>query len=207
PRAPVLRARRPRHGDRLRPREPRALHAGRGARLAGAPGAHRPVPRGRGRGGRGRGERWKRGRDRRHHGAHRARRRALGRQRLLAAQGFTREIVPTHVNVKEAVFPFIKFPGVDTVLGPEMKSTGEVMGIDGSFGAAFAKAQIAASMLLPSGGRAFISVPAADYAGVVPVACRLARAGFTLLATRGTAGHLRAAGLTVEVVNKVSDGG
>src|SRR3989442_1471466 len=96
---------------------------------------------------------------------------------------------------------------VDTVLGPEMKSTGEVMGIDGSFGAAFAKAQIAASTLLPSGGRAFISVPAADYAGVVPVACRLARAGFTLLATRGTAGHLRAAGLAVEVVNKVSDGG
>src|SRR5438309_27110 len=127
--------------------------------------------------------------------------------RSLAAQGFTREIVPAHVNVKEAVFPFIKFPGVDTVLGPEMKSTGEVMGIDGSFGAAFAKAQIAASTLLPSGGRAFISVPAADYAGVVPVACRLARAGFTLLATRGTAGHLRAAGLTVEVVNKVSDGG
>src|SRR5213593_1193394 len=127
--------------------------------------------------------------------------------KTLAAQGFTAEIVPPHVSVKEAVFPFIKFPGVDTVLGPEMKSTGEVMGIDASFGAAFAKAQIAASMLLPSGGRAFISVPAADYAGVVPVACRLARAGFTLLATRGTAGHLRAAGLTVEVVNKVSDGG
>ncbi len=80
-------------------------------------------------------------------------------------------------------------------------------GIDGSFGAAFAKAQIAASTALPTGGRAFISVPAADYAGVVPVACRLARAGFTLLATRGTAGHLRAAGLAVEVVNKVSDGG
>jgi len=127
--------------------------------------------------------------------------------RSLAAQGFTREIVPAHVNVKEAVFPFIKFPGVDTVLGPEMKSTGEVMGIDGSFGAAFAKAQIAASTILPAGGRAFISVPQADYAAVVPVACRLARARFTLLATRGTAGHLRAAGLTVEVVNKVSDGG
>jgi carbamoyl-phosphate synthase large subunit len=127
--------------------------------------------------------------------------------RSLAAQGFTREIVPAHVNVKEAVFPFIKFPGVDTVLGPEMKSTGEVMGIDGSFGAAFAKAQIAAATLLPAGGRAFISVPQADYAAVVPVARRLARAGFTLLATRGTAAHLRAAGLAVEVVNKVSDGG
>src|SRR5881398_3666476 len=111
--------------------------------------------------------------------------------RSLAAQGFTREIVPAHVNVKEAVFPFIKFPGVDTVLGPEMKSTGEVMGIDGSFGAAFAKAQIAAGTLLPARGQAFISVPSVDYEGVVPVARRLARAGFSLLATRGTAGHLR----------------
>src|SRR5436309_555389 len=127
--------------------------------------------------------------------------------RSLAAQGFTREIVPTHVNVKEAVFPFIKFPGVDTVLGPEMKSTGEVMGIDGSFGAAFAKAQIAASTALPTGGQAFISVPQADYEGVVPVARRLSRAGFSLLATRGTGAHLRAAGLVVEVVNKVSEGG
>src|SRR5881296_3571559 len=127
--------------------------------------------------------------------------------RSLAAQGFTREIVPTHVNVKEAVFPFIKFPGVDTVLGPEMKSTGEVMGIDASFGAAFAKAQIAASTILPAEGQAFISVPEADYEGVVPVARRLARAGFTLLATRGTGAHLRAAGLVVEVVNKVSEGG
>src|SRR5213593_4473665 len=127
--------------------------------------------------------------------------------RSLAAQGFTAEVVPAHVSVKEAVFPFIKFPGVDTVLGPEMKSTGEVMGIDGSFGAAFAKAQIAASTILPAEGQAFISVPEADYEGVVPVARRLARAGFTLLATRGTAGHLRTAGLAVEVVNKVSDGG
>src|SRR5438445_670895 len=125
----------------------------------------------------------------------------------LAAQGCTREIVPAHVNVKEAVFPFIKFPGVDTVLGPEMKSTGEVMGIDGSFGAAFAKAQIAASTALPTGGQAFISVPQADYEGVVPVARRLSRAGFSLLATRGTGAHLRAAGLVVEVVNKVSEGG
>src|SRR6185369_8430478 len=115
----------------------------------------------------------------------------------LAAQGFTAEIVPAHVNVKEAVFPFIKFPGVDTVLGPEMKSTGEVMGIDASFGAAFAKAQIAAGTLLPREGRAFISVPETDYAGVVPVARRLVGAGLTLLATRGTAAHLHAAGLPV----------
>src|SRR5439155_583638 len=81
----------------------------------------------------------------------------------------------------------IKFPGVDTVLGPEMKSTGEVMGIDGSFGAAFAKAQIAAGTLLPARGQAFISVPSVDYEGVVPVARRLAGAGFALLATPGTA--------------------
>jgi carbamoyl-phosphate synthase large subunit len=127
--------------------------------------------------------------------------------RSLADQGFTAEIVPTHVNVKEAVFPFIKFPGVDTVLGPEMKSTGEVMGIDASFGAAFAKAQIAASTFLPAGGRAFISVPRADYDGVVPIARRLAASGFSLLATRGTAAHLRAAGVAVEEINKVSDGG
>src|SRR2546427_1013751 len=113
--------------------------------------------------------------------------------RSLAAQGCTREIVPAHVNVKEAVFPFIKFPGVDTVLGPEMKPTGEVLGIDRDFRKAYLKAQIAAATLLPAGGRAFISVPQADYAAVVPVACRLARARFTLLATRGTAGYLRAA--------------
>jgi carbamoyl-phosphate synthase large subunit len=126
--------------------------------------------------------------------------------RTLAEQGLTEEIVPAHVNVKEAVFPFIKFPGVDTVLGPEMKSTGEVMGIDASFGAAFAKAQVAAGTLLPTAGRAFISVPESDYDGVLPVARMLARAGFTLIATRGTAAYLRAAGLTAEDVNKVSDG-
>src|SRR5262249_24213984 len=119
----------------------------------------------------------------------------------LASQGFTREIVPTHVSVKEAVFPFIKFPGVDTVLGPEMKSTGEVMGIDASFGAAFAKAQIAAGTLLPSSGRAFISVTETERPAVLPIARALVAAGFSLLATTGTAEDLRAAGLTVEVVN------
>src|SRR5216117_1867099 len=127
--------------------------------------------------------------------------------RSLAAQGCTREIVPGHVSVKEAVFPFIKFPGVDTVLGPEMKSTGEVMGIDGSLGAAFAKAQVAAATLLPTGGRAFISVPPGDYEGVLPVARRLAACGFSLLATHGTAARLRGAGLAVEDVKKVSQGG
>src|SRR5207245_4198610 len=118
--------------------------------------------------------------------------------RSLAAQGFTAEVVPVHVSVKEAVFPFIKFPGVDTVLGPEMKSTGEVMGIDGSFGAAFAKGQIGAGTLLPTAGRAFLSVPEAAKDAVVEVARRLAAQGFSLLATRGTATWLRAQGLAVE---------
>ena len=126
--------------------------------------------------------------------------------RSLADQGFTAEVVPRHVSVKEAVFPFIKFPGVDTVLGPEMKSTGEVMGIDGSFGAAFAKAQIAAGTFLPRAGRAFISVPDTEKAAAVPVARRLAAQGFSLLATRGTATWLRAQGLAVESINKVQEG-
>src|SRR5205823_13183539 len=103
--------------------------------------------------------------------------------RSLAEQGFTAEVVPAHVSVKEAVFPFIKFPGVDTVLGPEMKSTGEVMGIDGSFGAAFAKAQIGAGTLLPTAGKAFLSVPEVAQEAVA-VARRLAARGFTLVPTR-----------------------
>ena len=126
--------------------------------------------------------------------------------RSLAEQGFTAEIVPVHVSVKEAVFPFIKFPGVDTVLGPEMKSTGEVMGIDGSFGAAFAKAQVGAGTVLPTSGKAFLSVPEVAKDAVVDVARRLAACGFTLLATRGTAARLHAAGLRVETVNKVQEG-
>jgi len=126
--------------------------------------------------------------------------------RSLREQGVTREIVPAHVSVKEAVFPFIKFPGVDTVLGPEMKSTGEVMGIDASFGAAFAKAQIAGGTVLPTTGSVFISVPSEHYDAVLPIARRLARAGFTVLATRGTGTHLRAAGLDVTILNKVQEG-
>ncbi|TMB45920.1 MAG: carbamoyl-phosphate synthase large subunit [Deltaproteobacteria bacterium] len=126
--------------------------------------------------------------------------------RSLLAQGFMAEVLPAHVSVKEAVFPFIKFPGVDTVLGPEMKSTGEVMGIDGSFGAAFAKAQVGAGTLLPTAGRAFLSVPEVAKDAVVAVARRLAACGFTLVATRGTAAHLRAAGLPAETINKVQEG-
>jgi len=126
--------------------------------------------------------------------------------RSLRDQGFTQEIVPAHVSVKEAVFPFIKFPGVDTVLGPEMKSTGEVMGIDATFGAAFAKAQSASGTLLPTGGSAFVSVPRAVYDDVVPVARRLARAGFRLLASMGTGARLREAGLEVTTLRKVQEG-
>ena len=126
--------------------------------------------------------------------------------RTLADLGFTEEIVPRHISVKEAVFPFAKFPGVDTLLGPEMKSTGEVMGIGASFGAAFAKAQIAAGTILPVKGTVFISVRDEDKAPVVPTAQRLARAGFSLIATNGTAAYLRAHGLEVETINKVAEG-
>ncbi len=126
--------------------------------------------------------------------------------RTLADQGFTRELVPAHVSVKESVFPFIKFPGVDTVLGPEMKSTGEVMGIDATFGAAFAKAQSAGGTLLPTTGSVFVSVPPVFYEAAVPIAARLARAGFRVLATSGTGAQLRAAGLEVTILNKVQQG-
>ena len=126
--------------------------------------------------------------------------------RTLADLGFTAEVVPRHISVKEAVFPFAKFPGVDTLLGPEMKSTGEVMGIGASFGAAFAKAQIAAGTILPQSGKVFISVRDEDKGRVLPTAQRLAGAGFSLIATSGTAAYLRQHGLQVEAVNKVADG-
>jgi carbamoyl-phosphate synthase large subunit len=120
--------------------------------------------------------------------------------------GFTREIVPAHVSVKEAVFPFIKFPGVDTILGPEMKSTGEVMGVDSSFALAFAKAEIAAGTLLPLQGQIFLSVRDHDKPALLPIARRLVENGFTLVATRGTAAYLSNAGIAVEIVNKVMEG-
>ncbi len=126
--------------------------------------------------------------------------------KTLRQLGFTREVVPPHISVKEAVFPFIKFPGVDTILGPEMKSTGEVMGIDTSFAMAFAKSQIAAGTLLPIRGRAFLSVRDHDKAAVPAIAQRLVENEFTLLATRGTAAYLRNAGIAVETVNKVLEG-
>ena len=126
--------------------------------------------------------------------------------RTLAEQGATREIVPPYFSIKEAVFPFIKFPGVDTILGPEMKSTGEVMGIGTTFGEAFVKSQIAAGVKLPSAGRAFLSVRGADKSHAVEVGRDLIELGFTLVATRGTSAVLAAAGLKVTPVNKVAEG-
>jgi carbamoyl-phosphate synthase large subunit len=120
--------------------------------------------------------------------------------------GFTKEIIPAHISVKEAVFPFIKFPGVDTVLGPEMKSTGEVMGVDVSFPLAFAKSQIAAGTLLPVQGAALLSVRDADKAAALAIARRLVENGFALIATKGTANYLSSAGVAVETVNKVAEG-
>ena len=124
----------------------------------------------------------------------------------LEKQGITGEIVPSYYSVKEAVFPFIKFPGVDTILGPEMKSTGEVMGVGRSFGEAFTKSQIAAGSPIPNSGRVFISVRDADQKGVVEVARYFSKHGFEILATRGTAAVLEAGGVTARAVSKLSEG-
>ena len=124
----------------------------------------------------------------------------------LAAQGIGGMVRPPYFSVKEAVFPFSKFPGVDTILGPEMKSTGEVMGVGRSFGEAFVKSQLAAGVKLPAGGRAFISVRDGDKAAAAQVARDLAALGFTILATRGTAGAIAAQGVAVSAVNKVAEG-
>ncbi|MER1941735.1 MULTISPECIES: carbamoyl-phosphate synthase large subunit [unclassified Castellaniella] len=126
--------------------------------------------------------------------------------RTLAAQGVSSVPAPVHYCVKEAVFPFVKFPGVDTILGPEMKSTGEVMGVGETFGEAFVKSQIAAGVWLPESGRVFISVRDQDKSRAVEVARGLASMGYQLVATRGTAAVIEAAGLTVEIVNKVTEG-
>ena len=124
----------------------------------------------------------------------------------LKAQGVTKEIVPPYFSVKEAVFPFAKFQGVDTLLGPEMKSTGEVMGVGKTFAEAFVKSQLAASVKLPKGGHAFISVRNADKEKIVEIGAQLIALGFVLHATRGTAAALSAGGLAVTVVNKVAEG-
>ena len=124
----------------------------------------------------------------------------------LKQQGIGAEVIPPYYSVKEAVFPFIKFPGVDTILGPEMKSTGEVMGVGESFAEAFVKSQLAAGVKLPSSGRAFLSVRNSDKPKLVDIARALADLGFQLLATRGTAAFLTEAGLPVTPVNKVMEG-
>ncbi|OXR49078.1 MULTISPECIES: carbamoyl-phosphate synthase large subunit [unclassified Pusillimonas] len=124
----------------------------------------------------------------------------------LVNQGVTEEVVPKYFSVKEAVFPFVKFPGVDTILGPEMKSTGEVMGVGESFGEAFVKSQMAAGVTLPESGTAFISVRAQDKPKAVEVARGLVALGFKIVATRGTAAAIADAGIPVQVVNKVTEG-
>ena len=120
--------------------------------------------------------------------------------------GITAEIEPRHIAVKESVFPFVKFPGVDTILGPEMRSTGEVMGIDENFAIAFAKAQSGAGVKLPLSGKVFISVRDCDKKHIVDAAKKLYDTGFELVATRGTATFLQEKGIPVQVVNKVVEG-
>jgi carbamoyl-phosphate synthase large subunit len=124
----------------------------------------------------------------------------------LDSQGIMNEVVPPYFSVKEAVFPFVKFPGVDTILGPEMKSTGEVMGVGKTFGEAFVKSQMGASIRLPTSGKVFLSVKASDKPTAVQVARDLVGIGFTIVATKGTAAAISAAGIPVTVVNKVAEG-
>jgi carbamoyl-phosphate synthase large subunit len=126
--------------------------------------------------------------------------------RKLSELGFTQEVVPPYVAVKESVFPFVRFPGVDTILGPEMKSTGEVMGIDQSFAMAFAKAELAASTDLPLAGTVFLSIRDGDKRHLEPIAHGLSGAGFELIATRGTAKAIRGLGIECASVNKVAEG-
>ena len=124
----------------------------------------------------------------------------------LEAQGFTEEVVPSYFSVKEAVFPFNKFPGVDPILGPEMKSTGEVMGVGETFGEAFAKAHVGTNEVLPTAGKAFISVRDVDKSGAIQVARDLVELGFELVATGGTQQLLSDNGIPAERVNKVTEG-
>ncbi|HEY0877525.1 MAG TPA: carbamoyl-phosphate synthase large subunit [Zeimonas sp.] len=126
--------------------------------------------------------------------------------RTLGGQGVTREVVPPYYSVKEAVFPFVKFPGVDTLLGPEMKSTGEVMGVGVSFGEAFVKSQLGAGVRLPESGTVFISVRNADKPKAVALARQLHEMGFALVATKGTAAAIAASGVPVTPVHKVQEG-
>jgi carbamoyl-phosphate synthase large subunit len=124
----------------------------------------------------------------------------------LDQQGIGAEVTPSYFSVKEAVFPFVKFPGVDTILGPEMKSTGEVMGVGKTFGEAFVKSQLGAGTKLPRSGKVFLTVKNGDKPRAVEVARQLVALGFELVATRGTAAAIAAAGISVQTVNKVTEG-
>jgi carbamoyl-phosphate synthase large subunit len=128
----------------------------------------------------------------------------------LASQGIAKEVLPPYFSVKEAVFPFVKFPGVDTILGPEMKSTGEVMGVGKTFGEAFVKSQLGAGTKLPrptdAVRKVFLTVKNADKPRAIEVARRLIAYGFELIATKGTAAAIQEAGLPVTAVNKVTEG-
>jgi carbamoyl-phosphate synthase large subunit len=134
--------------------------------------------------------------------------------RSLAEQGIDKEVTPPYFSVKEAVFPFVKFPGVDTILGPEMKSTGEVMGVGKTFGEAFVKSQLGAGTKLPrplkadgtSSGKVFLSVKNNDKVRAVEVARELVAQGFDVVASKGTAAAIAAAGVAVKTVNKVTEG-
>jgi carbamoyl-phosphate synthase large subunit len=132
----------------------------------------------------------------------------------LDSQGIFDEVTPPYFSVKEAVFPFVKFPGVDTILGPEMKSTGEVMGVGRTFGEAFVKSQLGAGTRLPRpfaadgkpSGKVFLTVKNTDKPRAVEIARQLAAQGFSIIATKGTAAAIGAAGITCETVNKVTEG-
>ena len=126
--------------------------------------------------------------------------------RSLKALGLTHEVIPRYYSVKESVFPFTKFPGVDTLLGPEMKSTGEVMGIDKTFGTAFAKSQMAAMNTIPLQGKIFLSIRDNDKASIVDAAKKFKQLGFSLVATHGTQDYLSKKGIEVEPINKVAEG-
>ena len=126
--------------------------------------------------------------------------------KTLAEQGIGTEVTPPYFSVKEAVFPFVKFPGVDTILGPEMKSTGEVMGVGKTFGEAFIKSQVGAGVRLPRAGQVVLSVKQSDKPRMVEVARALLAMGFTLAATKGTAAAIQAAGMACKAVNKVAEG-
>jgi carbamoyl-phosphate synthase large subunit len=130
--------------------------------------------------------------------------RVMAGEKLKALPTINRHI--KHIAVKEAVFPFARFPGVDPVLSPEMKSTGEVMGIDSDFATAFAKSQLGGGTKLPQGGVAFVSVKTADRPHILPAAQQLLDLGFKLIATTGTGAYLKEHGLAVEIVNKVQQG-